>query len=264
MQSLQFRSASGRIYQVNLPAPLKGLKSAYLFSYHKSGSTLMDNMVRDYCNPLGIPTFSLFNAAFDSGVPTSEIQEDATVCFSSTGRIFTGFRHYPRFELYLRDVHTLLLVRDPRDMLVSMYFSVTKSHVVPFYHHAFKRNRAQASKMELNEFVIKKAGEYLSSFLRYQKKLPAESLVTYRYEDVIYKKRSWLADLVIKLDLPRNKKLIRMMADKYDVFPQREDERQHIRQVHPGNYRAKLKPETIEALNEKLSPFLDQYGYEKS
>ena len=135
MQTLQFRSAGNRDYQVDLPPPLEGLKSAYLFSFHKSGSTLMDNMVRHYCAQFDIPTFSLFNAAFDVGIQTSQIMEDAAVCFSNAGRIYTGFRHYPAFELELADVHCILLVRDPRDMLVSHYYSVTKSHVVPVTQH---------------------------------------------------------------------------------------------------------------------------------
>lgn len=263
MQILTFRSSGGRKYSVRLPEFRQGLKSAYLFSFHKSGSTLMDSMVRDYCQPLGIPTFSLFNSAFDSGIPTNEIQGDAKVCFTPTGCIYTGFRHFPRFDLDLADVNTILLVRDPRDMLVSMYFSVTKSHVVPFYHQAFKRIRAQASQMELDEFAIKKAGEYLKSFHLYREKLPADSLVTYRYEDVIYKKKDWLKGLVNHVELPKNRKLIRVVADKHDVFPEREDESKHIRQVHPGNFRKRLQPATIERLDEILAPFLDFYGYER-
>jgi hypothetical protein len=146
-------------------------------------------------------------------------------------------------------------------MLVSLYFSVTKSHVVPFFHQAFKRKRAVAQQSTLDEFVLKHAGEYLSSFNRYQNKLPAESLVTYRYEDVIYEKESWLADLVEHLNLPSDRKLLREVSDRHDVIPKTENEDKHIRQVHPGDYLSKLSPATIAQLNESLAPFLDFYGY---
>ncbi len=264
MQRLEFTSAGGHTYTVMLPEPRPGIKSAYLFSFHKSGSTLMDNMVWDYCEAQGVPTFSLFNSAFDSGVPTSEILKDAKYCFSREGRIYTGFRHYPLFDMDLKGVQCVLLVRDPRDMLVSLYFSLTKSHVVPVFHQKFKQNRTQAAQLELDDFVLQKAPEYLNSFNRYQQLLPAESLTTYRYEDVIYKKRIWLSDLVNKLDLPLSRRLIDKVAKKHDVFPNNEDESQHIRQVHPGNYRVKLKPETISSLNDTLRPFLNFFGYETS
>ena len=241
MQHLQFRSTRGRKYWVDLPAPLEGFNSAYLFSFHKSGSTLMDNMIRRYCKYSDIPTFSLFNSAFDSGITTSAIMQDSAICFSKTGRIYTGFRHYPRFDLDLIDVPCVLLVRDPRDMLVSMYYSVTKSHVMPKGNFNFIKRRWKANRMTVDEFVMKKADEYMRSFQIYRQKLPTETLTVYRYEDVIYEKEAWLTDLIKKLGLPQNSALIRSTAQNQDVFPEQEDENKHIRQVHPGNYKKKLK-----------------------
>jgi len=261
MQHLCFCSATGRTYQVGVPEPLEGFKSAYLFSFHKSGSTLMDNMVRRYCSTYSIPTFSLFNAAFDSGIPTNEVMEDTALCFTKTGRIYTGFRHYPSYDLDLTDVTCVLLVRDPRDMLVSMYYSVTKSHVVPKKHLKFLNNRLEAKKMTVDEFVLRKAAEFNHNFKIYQQKLPFESLTTYRYEDIIYEKAKWMGDLVSKLNLPHDSDLIRDTAKKFDIFPAAEQQEKHIRQVHPGNHKNKLKKKTIEILNEQLSEFLERYGY---
>jgi hypothetical protein len=261
MQNLQFCSASGEKYRVELPAPLDGLQSAYLFSFHKSGSTLMDNMIRRYCKYSNVPSFSLFNSAFDSGIPTSGVMKDAAICFSKTGRIYTGFRHYPMFALDLTGVACVLLVRDPRDMLVSMYYSVAKSHVLPKGNLSFIKRRRQASRMTVDEFAIKKAPEYKRSLQIYREKLPAATLTTYRYEDVIYEKEVWLKDLVEKLGLPQNDELIRSTARKFDVFPEQENENEHIRQVHPGNYKRKLKQETIAVISETLEEFLDYYNY---
>jgi hypothetical protein len=261
MQKLQFKTRGGQPYKVNLPEPAEGIKSAYLFSYHKSGSTLMDNMVRHYCRQIGVPTFSLFNMAFDSGVTTSEIMEDALVCFSKTGRIYTGFRHYPRCDLELTGVPCIMLVRDPRDMLVSMYYSIAKSHVVPSKNVKLQKSRQETVRISVDEFALKKAGDYLRRFNRYQRKLPADTLTTYRYEDVIYAKEDWLTDLVKQLSLRHDKALVKEIAKQFDIFPEQEEQGQHIRQVHPGNYKTKLKPETIEKITEVLEGFLHHYNY---
>ena len=221
----------------------------------------MNSMVTYYCKAQKIPTFSLFNTAFGSGIPTNEVMKDTLVCFSKTGRIYTGFRHYPQFDLDLREVQSILLVRDPRDMLVSMYYSVTQSHIVPRKHQMFLKRRRAAASMTLDDFVVKKADEYLSNFHKYQKKLPTDMLTTYRYEDVIYSKGKWLLNLVEKLSLPVDRQLIKETVLKYDIFPEREDQSKHIRQVHPGNYKMRLKHETIDVLNEKLGEFLNFYGY---
>jgi hypothetical protein len=261
MQHLSFRSATGQTYQVGVPEPLEGLKSAYLFSFHKAGSTLMDNMVRRYCNAYSIPTFSLFNAAFDSGISTNDVMEDTGLCFTKTGRIYTGFRHYPSFDLDLKDVPCVLLVRDPRDMLVSMYYSVAKSHVAPKKHQKFLNSRHEAKKISIDEFALRNAGDFNRNFKKYQQKLPLESLTTYRYEDIIYEKQKWLGDLVKKLCLPVDSDLIRITAKEFDIFPASERQEKHIRQVHPGNHKNKLKKKTIETLNERLSEFLKHYDY---
>ncbi len=261
MQSLQLCSGDGHSYRVNLPKLLEGFKSAYLFSFHKSGSTLMDSMVRKYCRKLGVPTFSLFDSAFDSGIPTKEVMDDALVCFSKTGRIYTGFRHYPRFDLVLTGAPCILLVRDPRDMLVSMYYSVAKSHVVLRNNLEFLKRRRETAGMSVDEFALRKAHMYVHNFNKYQQKLPLDTLTTYRYEDVIYAKEAWLSDLVEKLSLPQDSATIKIIAKQFDIFPKQEKQDKHIRQVHPGNYRSKLAPQTIAAISEELEEFLTYYNY---
>jgi len=41
-----------------------------------------------------------------------------------------------------------------------------------------------------------------------------------------------------------------------------EDKSKHIRQVHPGNCKTKLTPQTIQELNKSLADFLKYFDYE--
>lgn len=115
--------------------------------------------------------------------------------------------------------------------------------------------------MSIDEFVLAKAVVYLNNFDKYRKVLPAEALITYRYEDVIYKKEAWLRQIVVDLELPLDMTLLKKTAKQFNVFPAHENQNQHIRQVHPGNYKSKLQPETIDELTEKLGEFLQCYNY---
>lgn len=263
MRQFEFVSADGQPYTVRLPDPHPGYPSVYLFSHHKSGSTLMDGMVSTYSQGLGIPAFSLYNAAFDAGIPTNAIRADAAVCFEPEGYVYTGFRHYPHFTLPLAGHRLVWLVRDPRDMLVSLYYSVTRSHAVPKSHRVFREKREQAQSLSLEEFVLRNANTYLRSFARYRDQLPVEHLKVYRYEDVIYEKERWLRELVEFLGLPLKRRLVRTVAKRYDVFPEREEPGAHVRQVHPGNYLSKLTEAVCEELTGKLAPILDHHGYER-
>jgi len=262
MQAYQFLSRSAQKYEVILPDPKPGHRSAYVFAFARGGSTLLNNMVTDYCQQIGVPTFSLFNTTFDQGIPTQDIMKDAAVCFTESGYIYTGFRHFPAFDLNIGGAPAIWLTRDPRDMLVSLYYSVCKSHVIPRGLEFFKRNREQARKSGIDQFVLEKAKIVNGQFARYRKSLDGSNVKVYRYEDFIYKKGMWLTDIVAKLGLKHSSRLVDAVANRHDIIPSEEDENEHVRQVHPGNYASKLTDQTIQGLNESLSGFLEYFRYE--
>lgn len=251
----------GRPYKVSLPAPKTNLKKAYVFAFAKSGSTLLDNMVSTYCQLIGVPSFSLFNAAFGQGIRTSDIVDDARVCIEQEGIIYTGFRHFPVFNLDLSGANTILLTRDPRDMLVSMYYSIIKSHVIPEGNSGMQRNRELAASLDINDYVVNFANNYNNQFKRYRIMLDNSDLTTFRYEDVIYEKEKWLNAVVIKLGLEVVPSVVASVAKQFDIIPDHEAEDKHIRQVHPGNYLDKLRPDTIAKLNQSLADFLIFFSY---
>jgi len=262
MNPFQLTSATGKPYQVNLPEPKKGLKKAYIFAFAKSGSTLLDNMVSTYCQLLDIPSFSLFNAAFDQGITTDDVTEDAKAYIEQEGIIYTGFRHFPAFNLDLSGANTILLTRDPRDMLVSKYYSILKSHVIPKGNDRMHENKKQAASLDINDYVLKSACVYNGTFQRYKLMLANSDLTIFRYEDVIFAKEKWLNEVVVKLGLEVAPQIITSVAKQFDVIPERENEDEHIRQVYPGNYLKKLTPDAIAKLNDQLSDFLSFFNYE--
>jgi hypothetical protein len=53
MQQFQLQSSEQVSYTVRLPPPSPELASCYFFAFAKSGSTLVDKMLADYCNACG-------------------------------------------------------------------------------------------------------------------------------------------------------------------------------------------------------------------
>ncbi|MDJ0581299.1 hypothetical protein [Crocosphaera sp.] len=49
---------------------------------------------------------------------------------------------------------------------------------------------------------------------------------------------------------------------KHDIIPSRENPFSRIRKVTPGDYKAKLKPDTISHLNDIFSHTLRKYNYD--
>lgn len=262
MDEIELSSTSGKRFFVKVRSNQSDQLRRYVFAYAKSGSTLLDRLVRDYCKAVNIPTFSLFGEAFTNGVKPMEISSNAACCFEYTGVVFTGFRHYPvHFDVNFKNAKSVLLVRDPRDMLVSLYFSIAKSHVVLKGDEKFSNERINANSTSIDDFVISRAESYLSNFNRYKESLNGKELLTFKYEDVIYNKAAWLTQLLEYFDFRVNKTVLDEVVKKHDLMPREENEQAHVRQVHPGNYLKKLKQDTILQLNQKLKVFLDAYDY---
>ncbi|MBZ9610317.1 sulfotransferase domain-containing protein [Rheinheimera maricola] len=261
-KDLELISTEGKKYVVSVPLSHLHFPSAYVFAFAKSGSTLLDRLVRDYCKEIGVPSFSLFGSAFNLGVNPGHIDKDAKQAFTALGTVYTGFRHYPRnFDLDLREANCIWLTRDPRDMLVSLYFSIAKSHVVKQGDNARFKEREIVNSMDIDTFVLSRASSYIKNFNMYRNKLPINKTKIVRYEDVIYDKESLLSLLVEHLALPTNVDALIKVAKKHDVIPDSEQVSDHVRQVHPGNYLVKLKQDTIGILNKELSTFLDYFDY---
>ncbi|MCF6263989.1 MAG: sulfotransferase [Xanthomonadales bacterium] len=261
MQSITLESETGRKYVVSIDDPKPGLKSSYVFAFARGGSTLLNGMIEAYCNYVNVPTFSLFNSAFDQGVHTSEIQEDSLKLFKKTGYVYTGFRHFPLFNMDIKGAPVVWLVRDPRDILVSLYYSILKSHVIPKGLVSLVKSRKATEKTDINQFVLNRAKTFNQQFQRYQKMLVSSDLKIYKYEDVIYEKEIWLTDIIAKLGIEYNPRLVRNIARDFNILPKKENNNKHIRQVHPGNHTTKLESQTIQELNKVLSEFLTCFGY---
>ena len=262
MESFNLTASDGRPYQVAMPDSNNDCSSAYIFAFHKSGSTLIQTLLQDYCSVIGVPTFSLFDSAFRQGISTEFVQGDASACLNKAGYIFTGFRHFPHFEFDMKDRKAILLVRDPRDMLVSLYYSIKKSHPIPSADVKFRRQRQDALEIDIDEFVLKRRGLFENAFREYMSALSGSDLTVYRYEDVIYDKEAWLGDLVRTLSLNKIDSEIKAAAANADVIPDAEDQSKHIRQVHPGNHKKKLEKKTIDFLNGYFADFMTEFGYD--
>ncbi len=181
--------------------------------------------------------------------------------------MFVGFRALSDFipPEAIEGRRKVLLIRDPRDMLTSLYFSIAFSHVVPEAGEARDRvlaRREMARNISIDEFILS-AGideKVIHNYRQYMQIINADWVI-YRYEDIIFNKRQWVHDLTRDLDLPVSRFAANRIANKNDVIPKTPNPQDHIRQVKPGNHREVLKPSTIKALDERFEDILDRFGY---
>lgn len=271
MASLVLKTNGNRSVEIALPEP--GDKpSAFLLSLPKAGSTLFYRMMKPLADRAGLPYFSLPNEMHGLGLPMREVSEGLDQVFRPRGYTYGGFRGFEaplKLPDYAAD-RTVLLVRDPRDMLTSLYFSEAKSHVPPgtgaseTLLRQFEARRQRALSMTIDEFVLARANGVKAGYDSVFAAIGDKPHKLFRYEDVIFAKRQWMAETLDYLALAVPPRLLDTVVERNDIRPAAEQEDQHVRRVTPGDFRAKLRPETISALDGALAPILMRYGYERS
>ncbi len=253
-----------------LPEQNPALETCFAFSVHKCGSTLMNNMIAAVCRKADIPAVSLPGILFAQGIKDADWRRDYGLLPAFERQLlFYGFRYLPEIladpASGMLDKRFVLLVRDPRDALVSEYFSYGKksgSHVLPGKNaKGFAEQFQSETDKTIDDYVIEVSGGILAKFETYRDTLDFDLGLVRRYEDVFFDKETFLGEIFEHFGLSVGGNIIRNVARAHDIRPEQEDETQHIRKGTPGDHREKLKPQTIETLNDMFREVGGFYGY---
>jgi hypothetical protein len=253
-----------------MPAP-GDFPASFAFSIHKAGSSLMFGMIQVVCEVEGIPTISLPDILFQEGIRDADWNEDTSLTkYLSAGRLYIGFRYFPGLmmdkSLALHEKKSVLLVRDPRDALVSQYFSFSGdyfSHPIPKTSgEGFVAENARYAGIGIDGYVVRVAVEHKAKLLAYLANLNPGLTRVFRYEEAYFDKESFLRGIFDYFCLSAGDDAIRTAVAMFDIRPAEEDVEAHIRKGSPGDHKEKLQPETIEWLTEYFDDVCAALGYD--
>ncbi|MBT8472145.1 MAG: sulfotransferase domain-containing protein, partial [Marinicaulis sp.] len=162
-------------------------------------------------------------------------------------------------EGLLAEVDKVIIhLRDPRDVLVSMFFSWVYSH--PGVDEGV-RERHQEHGIErfvMHEAIAlkEKYQLYIDNYLS----LPQSTLL--RYEDFVLDRPAWLQSFLEAAGANPDRGRYRKLASvNHAAGVTEENVRAHIRKAAPGDHREKLEKSTIEKLNRRLESVLTALDY---
>lgn len=264
---LKFTSLREVDFTLQIPEA-SGNESFYFLALHKSGSVLFYNLIGDLAKEVGASEFALEPELFSQGVGLVDTPLECAQVLERPGYWFYGFRSQWLLP-YIRRFRTskrFILVRDPRDIYVSYYFSITKSHTVPekgSVRDHLLAQRSAIAEMDVNEFVRAGKADFIMNNMRTFKNLSETfDCTVYRYEDFIFEKKKWVLDIAEKCGVEISDEAAGAIAEKHDIRPDEERPDAHVRQVTPGNYKRHLDEQSIQMLERKFRPLLKYFGYE--
>ena len=252
------------ILQTTQPQPKT--RGIIVHSLHKSASMFLYQLFKDLSERQSFSYFSVNNSPANRQDVDSNIKTNFCIC---PERKFNFDEHnYP----HLSDVVHIVQIRDPRDILVSEYFSNGWIHPDEQWSERRKQLRTVIKKMSIDEYVLE-AAETLGTFgnlplnIRYQPilnlSLPENHQITIlKYEDMITNFKDWLDKAIqpFQFDLTLNPLSVDEYYEKYKYeFQEKTETLEHKRKMTPGDHKEKLKQGTIEKLNDIFSGILTKF-----
>jgi len=235
----------------------------FVFGVRKSGSTLLNAIAAEMARLNGRRFVDVGDTFFQQNVRAIDWQYDsALAAILHPGNVYGGFRDMP-FAMLNNDLFErspkVLIVRDPRDALVSEYFSNRYSHPIPKatvesseMTALMERQRENALNSSTDTYVLNAARDLARSILEFGAIAKSSGTTIFKYEDYIFNKRALIAMIARQFGWTVDESSVVEILQWADVRPTREDPQAFIRKVTPGDHREKLSPATIASLNHHL------------
>lgn len=250
------------------PAPEMADRAFVVLGVRKSGSSMLNSMMERVVAALKLPFVDVAGTFFKAGMPVSEWQDEPEVRrVFVPGVVYGGFRNAPRclhgMPLY-RKSPKVLLVRDPRDALVSEYFSNAFSHSVPESGEARRRilaQRERARKIGVDEYVRSRIPAFKKTLGEYRLAAGDSACRVFRYEDYITRKADLLTEICDHFGWRPSAETLRAIAAEFDEFPTEENPEKFVRSVLPGDHKRKLTGPTIAMIERRMEETAAAFGY---
>jgi hypothetical protein len=224
------------------------------FTVHKAASVYLRKIFEALSKPNGLKHVNYARTFWKT-----DFRDFETLNYERNGHIYGPLRNYAPIP-GIEDFKLLLHLRDPRDVMVSLYFSVAYSHPLRDKENSVKK-RAETQAIDINDFVIEKAPDFAGRYQNYVDNIVGRpNVLLVHYEELVTDFPRWLDRVVDHLDL-RHGPTMKSLLNKHRVSVAREDKNRHVRQITPGDHDRKLRPETIEQLNETFRNVMPKLGY---
>lgn len=243
--------------------------SVLFFTAHKCASVFIGKTLRELTSEIELTPIN--PGAYFSSVGKSEeaTKLEMALMFRPTGYLYGPFRQPDRF--YLVDdpnkYKKILVLRDPRDVLTSSYFSFGFSHSVPVLSEKkkdFLAKREKIKQQTIEEYVEGQWRQVFAIYDSYRNILlqQGNDLLFLRYEDMISNFEEWLLKIVHHLNIRPSESALGDIIEQTSFKVDSENKNSHKRRVTPGDYKEKLNIELIENLNKEFKEILNLLEYD--
>ncbi len=268
----------------------------YVFGIHRGGSSVMGLIAVHAAQITGVPLVEMGppDATLpDAGPRGAATKTDTLRAADGSGidgifspqadnwrahqGLFVPIRRADMFppEVFKSGDRAVLMMRDPRDCMVSGYYGFLRLHGGGLETPSRQIFYNMGIDAYVLEHMLPRYKRAVDDYIALRAQIPTLSVL--HYEQMVTDFPSWLEAFLASLEMPRRLRLRerlrhqrlwvtpkKVLLDQHSgdfTPPAAEDIDHHKRQMLPGDHIRKLKPETIAAINDQMGPQLRAFGY---
>jgi hypothetical protein len=253
-------------------------RDVLIYTVHKAASSFLHRLAVRVSTYFGMYHYAInrdnhkqFQAKSWKGVIESE---DACGCF---GPIRLGAAE-PCVPDLLERYSIVAHMRDPRDVLTSLFFSHTYSHNRGLFDPG-DATREEWEKKGIDRYVLERCAPFKKRYATFCSHLSGrQNVLVLKYEDLVTDYGGWLEKFLTAFSdwadqdpkERRGRVNVRSLEAAHGIFYEKfhrefqavkEDIYSHRRQLTPGDHVRKLRPDTIKQLNGVFADSLATLGY---
>lgn len=243
-------------------SPNQSNPSVIFFTVGKCASILMRRILTDINrHHLGLLPLNLAGYWFDARSDHfyTHMRTNANTLICDRGILYAPLREYLDVS-DLPSARILCMLRDPRDKIVSGYFSAGKTHRPPAdasRRNAFLARRGQIQEMTIEEYTLQQVPRVKKIYSQYRKNIPRSRVLT--YEQMWWDFDGWASGLSQLLGIELSPDEIRNYRRIAGVDKRRqEDASSHRRKGTPGDHKNKLSAGVASSLTRQ---FAEELGW---
>lgn len=253
--------------------PFSFKKSLLFISLHKCATRFFSNHVLHQ-----LPGRQLINYQRMHYMENSDIKENKNIIIKTRryGYVYGVIRlldpSHPSFQLTqqlldnknLQRKKIIFYIRDPRDILVSMYYSFGFTHTLspnPPIRQYQEERRQRIQQLTIDQYALETAPQLLEKFNRLIQLIhhhPPSDTLLLRYEDMVDRFDPFYTQLSGFITVKRT---LREELFQQSRPPETEQLSQHKRKGTPGDFMEKLDQKTLPELDRILEPILNKFQY---
>tara|TARA_Y100000389_G_C17456812_1_gene518687 strand:- start:2315 stop:3178 length:864 start_codon:yes stop_codon:yes gene_type:complete len=254
------------------PQVNKSLESVIFFTTHKAASNFSNEILKQIENRTEYTLYD-YGALIGSLADKLNIKNDFEVylnknykfLFNTHSEIYGPQRKPLKFQ-NINDYKKIFFLRDPRDVLISAYYSFGYSHPVPNSESLlenFNQKRALIQTQSLDEYVLRESKDWIKPiYMEYKflKESSKKECLYIKYNQFVNDTESCIEEIFNFFDF-QNKDIVKSLATLASPVRENENKNQHKRSGKNNQWKTHLTEKTQEKLNNELNEVLKYWQF---